>query len=152
LLSGNFGEKEDMKKSIWSNADMYGQMLVWLLSVVPFIFFFSSLFKANDFYMLLLVHGLGLLIIGVWQMVSTLINLLLAADEFKGFFRKNILIGTVLAVLFFCWVYSGNFKIPLPATKTYYNYILGLYFLLVDITAIRYWKYIGHYYKQINHG
>jgi len=141
-----------MKRSIWYDADIYGQMTAWLLSILPFIFFFSSLFKANDFYMLLLVHGLGLLIIGVWQMVSALVNLSLADKAYKQFFLKNIVIGAILTLVFACWVYSGNFKIPLPVTKTYYNYVLGIYFLLVDIAAIRYWKYIGHYYKQLNHG
>lgn len=141
----------DMKKTIWNDADVYGQMAVWLLSVLPFIFFFSSIFKANEFYTLLLVHGMGLLIIGVWQMVSALVNLLLANKADKQFFWKNILTGVILALAFVCWVYSGNFKIPLPASKTYYNYILGVYFLLVDIAAIRYWKHIRHYYKQLNH-
>jgi len=144
--------ESDMKRSIWNDADIYGQMAVWLLSILPFIFFFPSLFKANEFYMLLLIHGLVLLIIGVWQMVSALVNLLLAEKVYKQFFRKNILIGAILALVFVFWVYSGNFKIPLPVTKTYYNYVLGIYFLLVDIAAIRYWKHIQHYYKQLNHG
>lgn len=137
-----------MKKSIWANADIYGQLGVWLLSVLPFIFFFISLFKSNEFYTLMLVHALGLLIVGLWQIVSTLANLFIAETENKKFFRRNLLIALVLGIIFFAWVYTDNFKIPLPATKIYYNYVLGSYFLMVNIAAIRYWKYIGRYYKQ----
>lgn len=140
-----------MKKSIWANADVYGQLGVWLLSILPFIFFFVSLFKSNEFYTLLLLHALGLLIVGLWQAVSAMINLLIAEKDDKKFFTLNLLIALVLGSMFFAWVYSGNFKIPLPATKTYYNYVLGIYFLVVNIAAIRYWKYIGRYYKQKNY-
>lgn len=140
-----------MKKSIWANADVYGQLGVWLLSILPFIFFFVSLFKSNEFYTLLLLHALGLLIVGLWQAVSAMINLLIADKDDKKFFTLNLLIALVLGGMFFAWVYSGNFKIPLPATKTYYNYVLGIYFLVVNIAAIRYWKYIGRYYKQKNY-
>ncbi|TDO28660.1 hypothetical protein [Sediminibacterium goheungense] len=140
-----------MKKSIWANADVYGQLGVWLLSILPFIFFFVSLFKSNEFYTLLLLHALGLLIVGLWQVVSTMINLLIAEKDDKKFFTLNLLIALVLGSMFFAWVYSGNFKIPLPATKIYYNYVLGIYFLVVNIAAIRYWKYIGRYYKQKNY-
>ncbi len=137
-----------MKKSIWANADIYGQLGVWLLSVLPFIFFFTCLFNSNEFYTRMLVHALGLLIVGLWQIVSTLANLFIAETENKKFFRRNLLIALVLGIIFFAWVYTGNFKMPLPATKTYYNYVLGSYFLMVNIAAIRYWKYIGRYYKQ----
>ncbi len=140
-----------MKKSVWANADVYGQLGVWLLSILPFIFFFTSLFKSHELYTLLLVHALGLLIIGLWQVVSALVNLFMADKGDKKFFSRNLLIAGVLGGMFFVWVYSGNFKIPLPATKTYYNYVLGSYFLLVNIATIRYWKYIGRYYKQKNY-
>lgn len=140
-----------MKKSVWANADIHGQLGVWLLSMLPFIFFFTSLFKSNEFYTLMLVHALGLLIIGLWQVVSTLVNLVIAEKDNKKFFSHNLLIALVLGGMFFVWVYSGNFKIPLPATKTYYNYVLGMYFLVVNVAAIRYWKYIGRYYKQNNY-
>jgi len=140
-----------MKKSIWSNADVYGQIAVWLLSVIPFIYFFPEALRKNDFYMLILVHGLGLLIIGVWQMVSTLLNLLLATEEHKGFFRKNIWVGLVLGLVFFFWAHYGYFKVPLPPAEYRNGYFIGAYFLMVDIAAIRYWRYINRYYKQMNH-
>lgn len=140
-----------MKKSVWALADRYGQLGVWLLSILPFILFFASLFKSNEFYSLLLVHALGLLVLGLWQVVSTLVNLFIAKKEDKKFFSRNLMIALILGVLFFAWVYAGNFKIPLPATKTYDNYLLGMYFLVVNMAAIRYWKYTGHYYKQKNY-
>lgn len=140
-----------MKRSVWAGADIYGQLVVWILSVLPFVFFFSAVLKTSDFYLLLLVHGLGLLIVGIWQMASTLVNFFLSTGKHKAFFLKNGLMGVLLGLVFFCWVYSGNFKIPLPPGKIYYNYVLGIYFLCVDIAAIRYWKYIRNYYKQTQH-
>ncbi len=74
-----------MKKSVWANADVYGQLGVWLLSILPFIFFFTSLFKSHELYTLLLVHALGLLIIGLWQVVSALVNLFMADKGDKNF-------------------------------------------------------------------
>jgi len=141
-----------MKKSIWQDADIYGQVLVWALSVFPFIYAFSSLFVASELYIVLLVHGLGLLILGVWQMVSSLVNLLYAEQKEQKFFRNNVFTGLGLGLLFFFWAYTDHFKVPLPLTKEYYNYVLSGYFLVIDIAAIRYWLYIRKYYKQLNNG
>ncbi|MFN3667138.1 MAG: hypothetical protein ACK4S0_13310, partial [Sediminibacterium sp.] len=103
-----------MKKSIWQDADIYGQVLVWALSVFPFIYAFSSLFVASELYIVLLVHGLGLLILGVWQMVSSLVNLLYAEQKGQKFFRNNVFTGLGLGLLFFFWAYTDHFKVPLP--------------------------------------
>jgi hypothetical protein len=141
-----------MKKSIWCNADIYGQLAVWILSVLPFIFFIQEAFKKNDFYMLLLVHGLGLLIIGIWQMVSTLVNLLFAVEQNKMFFRRNLWVGLILGAVFFVWAYTDNTEFVLPPAKYPQAYLMAVYFLIIDITAFRYWRHINLYYKQINHG
>lgn len=141
-----------MKKSIWREADRYGQVVVWVLSVIPMVYAFSSLFVASELYILLLVHGLGLLILGVWQMVSSLVNLLYTDLKGQKFFRNNVFIGIGLGALFFYWIYTDHLKIPLPMTKEYYNYVVSGYFLLIDIAAIRYWLYIRKYYKQLNNG
>ncbi len=141
-----------MKTSIWREADRYGQVVVWVLSLIPMVYAFPSLFVASELYIILLVHGLGLLILGVWQMISSLINLLYSDEKGQKFFRTNVFIGIGLGILFFFWAYTDHFKVPLPLTKEYYNYIVSGYFLVIDIAAIRYWLYISKYYKQLNNG
>ena len=140
-----------MRKSIWCNADKYGQLAVWIFSVLPFLYFFREASKKGDFYMLLLIHGFGLMVIGLWQVISTMINFLYANTEHKPFFGKNIWVGLVLVLVFFVWVYSGNFSIQLPASQYHNIYFVAGYFLMVDIAVFRYWRYIHRYYKQISH-
>jgi len=137
-----------MQGSILHKADLYGQAVVWIMSWVPFIYFFSEAWKKSDFYMLILVHGLGLMIIGIWQLVSCLLNLLQANDVDSRFFRTNLLIGIILGVAFFIIASMGMLKIPLDNKKAYMVYVLGAYFLTIDVLAIRYWRKIYRYYQK----
>ncbi len=137
-----------MKGSILQKADIYGQAVVWVMSWVPFVYFFKDAFKRDDFYMLMLIHGLGLMIIGVWQLVSCLLNLLQSNDADSRFFRTNLLVGIVLGVAFFIMASSGMLKIPLSNRKAYMLYVLAIYFLTIDVLAIRYWRKIYRYYQK----
>lgn len=137
-----------MKGSILRQADFYGQAVVWIMSWVPFIYFFAEAVKKSDFYMLILVHGLGLMIIGIWQMVSCLLNLLQANDTDSRFFRTNLLAGIILGIAFFIMVSFGMLKIPLDTKKAYIVYVLAIYFLTIDVLAIRYWRKIYRYYQK----
>ena len=137
-----------MKGSILQKADIYGQAVVWVMSWVPFIYFFPQAFKKSDFYILILIHGLGLMIIGIWQLVSCLLNLLQANDADSRFFRTNLLIGIILGVGFFIMTSFGMLKIPSDNIKAYMVYILAIYFLTIDALAIRYWRKIYRYYQK----
>lgn len=137
-----------MQGSILQKADLYGQAVVWIMSWVPFVYFFSDAWKKSDFYMLILIHGLGLMIIGIWQMVSCLLNLLQANDVDSRFFRTNLLMGIILGVAFFIIASMGMLKIPLDNKKAYMVYVLGAYFLAIDVLAIRYWRKIYRYYQK----
>lgn len=137
-----------MKGLILHQADFYGQAVVWIMSWVPFIYFFAEAFKKSDFYMLILVHGLGLMIIGIWQMVSCLLNLLQANDTDSRFFRTNLLAGIILGIAFFIMASFGMLKIPLDTKKAYMVYVLAIYFLTIDVLAIRYWRKIYRYYQK----
>lgn len=138
----------NMKGSILQKADLYGQAVVWIMSWVPFIYFFPEAFKKSDFYMLILVHGLGLMIIGIWQMVSCLLNLLQANDVDSRFFRTNLLAGIILGVAFFIMSSFGMLKIPLDSKKAYMVYVLSIYFITIDVLAIRYWRKIYRHYQK----
>ena len=137
-----------MKGSILQKADLYGQAVVWIMSWIPFVYFFPEAFKKSDFYMLVLVHGLGLMIIGIWQMVSCLLNLLQANETDSRFFRTNLLAGIILGVAFFIMASFGMLKIPLDNRKAYMVYVLAFYFLTIDVLAIRYWRKIYRYYQK----
>lgn len=137
-----------MKGSTLQKADIYGQAVVWIISWIPFVYFFKEAFKRDDFYMLMLIHGLGLMIIGVWQLVSCLLNLLLSNDADSRFFRTNLLVGIILGVAFFIMASSGMLKIPLSNRKAYMLYVLAIYFLTIDVLAIRYWRKIYRYYQK----
>lgn len=136
-----------MKRSILYQADVFGQLLVWILSLLPFIFFVKDLSKQADFYLLLLVHGLGLMIIGVWQLTSSLLNWLQAEGQQAAFFRQNLVIGIVLGLGFFIWVSVGSFRLSVKPGKEYTMYLCLGYFVLIDILCIRYWRYIYRYYS-----
>lgn len=138
----------NMKGSILQKTDLYGQAVVWIMSWVPFIYFFPEAFKKNDFYMLILIHGLGLMIIGIWQMVSCLLNLLQANDVDSRFFRTNLLAGIILGVAFFIMSSFGMLKIPLDSKKAYMVYVLSIYFITIDVLAIRYWRKIYRHYQK----
>jgi hypothetical protein len=138
----------NMKGSILQKADLYGQAVVWIMSWVPFIYFFPEAFKKNDFYMLILIHGLGLMIIGIWQMVSCLLNLLQTNDVDSRFFRTNLLAGIILGVAFFIMSSFGMLKIPLDSKKAYMVYVLSIYFITIDVLAIRYWRKIYRHYQK----
>lgn len=137
-----------MKGSILHKADLYGQAVVWIASWLPFIYFFPEAFKKSDFYMLILIHGLGLMIIGIWQLVSCLMNLLQADHANSRFFRTNLLAGIILGILFFLMASFGMLKIPLANGKAYMVYVLGAYFVTIDVLAIRYWRKIYKYYQK----
>jgi uncharacterized membrane-anchored protein len=137
-----------MQGLILHKADLYGQAVVWIMSWVPFIYYFPEALKKNDFYLLILVHGLGLMIIGIWQLVSCLLNLLQANDADSRFFRTNLLIGIILGVAFFIIASMGMLKIPLNEKKGYMVYVLAMYFLAIDVLAIRYWRKIYRYYQR----
>lgn len=137
-----------MKGSILQKADIYGQAVVWVASWIPFFYFIREAVKKDDFFMLILIHGLGLMIIGIWQLVSCLLNLLQANDVDSRFFRTNLLIGIILGVAFFLMASFGMLKIPLDNSKVYMVYVLGAYFLIIDVLAIRYWRKIYHHYQK----
>ena len=137
-----------MQGSILQKADIFGQAAVWIMSWVPFVYFFPEALKKSDFYMLILVHELGLMIIGIWQLVSCLLNLLQANDTDSRFFRTNLLIGIILGVFFFIMASFGMLKIPLDNRKAYMVYVLAIYFITIDVLAIRYWRKIYRYYQK----
>lgn len=137
-----------MQHKILYKADLYGQAVVWMASWIPFIYFFREALKKNDFYMLILIHGLGLMIIGIWQMVSCLLNLLQSNEPDTFFFKSNLLTGIVLGVAFFLMASFGMLKIPLDNNKVHMVYVLGGYFLTIDVLAIRYWRKIYQYYQN----
>lgn len=138
-----------MKGSILQKADLYGQAVVWVMSIVPFIYYFPEAWKKSDFNMLILIHGLGLLIIGIWQLVSCLLNLLQANDSDSRFFRNNLLIGIILGVGFFVMASMGTLDVSMGKKKAYITYVvLGLYFLVIDVLAIRYWRKIFQHYQK----
>lgn len=137
-----------MTRSIWQKADLYGQLVVWIISVIPFIYFLPDAIKTSDYYVLFLVHGLGLMIIGLWQTTSAMINLLKAQTNMSVFFRNNLLVGLVLATAFVIWSYMGNVKVPLPPARAYASYYTCSYFLVIDFFSIRYWLFIRRYYRS----
>lgn len=137
-----------MQGSILQKADIFGQAAVWIISWVPFVYFFPEALKKSDFYMLILVHGLGLMIIGIWQMVSCLLNLLQANQTDGRFFKMNLLLGIILGIAFFLMAASGMWKIPFDNQKMYAVYVMAIYFLIIDVLVIRYWRKIYRYYQK----
>jgi hypothetical protein len=125
--------------------DYYGQMVLII----------AGLLLAIDYNSMgILFAGLAMLAVGVWQLLSTIFNLLNESTVDKTFFRNNlfIAIGYILVAVILWWVFnnSGMYKLE----EKLWFVMMGIPPLLI----FRYWigiskiYNVGFFKKKTTHG
>lgn len=131
--------------------DVYGQLIIWILAVLVFsIFGFDTRYLNNGAWVLVIFyHAVGLLVLGVWQMFSSIVYYIQLKEKAAEniFFRNNILTGIVLIFFFAIAVYALSNTAESKSKEFVGTSFMCFYFLLIHILAIRYWLYIKKLYS-----
>ncbi len=125
--------------------DYYGQMVLII----------AGLLLAIDYNSMgILFAGLAMLAVGVWQLLSTIFNLLNESTDDKTFFRNNlfIAIGYILVAIILWWVFnnSGMYKLE--------EKLLFIMMGIPPLLIFRYWigiskiYNVGFFKKETTHG
>ncbi|MBW0177614.1 hypothetical protein [Sediminibacterium sp.] len=131
--------------------DVYGQLIIWILTVLVFsIFWVDTRYLNNSAWVLVVFyHAVGLLVLGVWQMFSSIVYYIQLKEKTAEniFFRNNILTGIVLVIFFAIVVYALSNTAESKTKEITGTCFVCFYFLLIHILAIRYWLYIKKLYS-----
>ncbi len=131
--------------------DVYGQLIIWILTVLVFSsFWFDTRYLNNGAWVLVVFyHAVGLLVLGVWQMFSSIVYYIQLKEKAAEniFFRNNILTGIVLMIFFAIVVYALSNTEESKTKEMAGTCFVCFYFLLIHILAIRYWLYIKKLYS-----
>lgn len=121
--------------------DLYGQLTFMLLSLTPFLLIFSKGVNYKDVVFFYLYHALFLIVLGVWQVVSTVINYRTTTNEHvKKFLKNNLLIAFVYLLMFTALL---EFNV---LGKIMDAYLIGI-LLIADVLVIRYWLRLKNIYQ-----
>lgn len=131
--------------------DVYGQLIIWILAVLVFSnFWFDTRYLNNGAWVLVVFyHAVGLLVLGVWQMFSSIFYYIQLKEKAAEniFFRNNILTGIVLIIFFATVVYILSSREQSKTKEIVGTSFMCFYFLLIHILAVRYWLYIKKLYS-----
>lgn len=124
-----------------SKIDLYAQLSLMTLSLIPFGFLFESNVKSKDFIFMYLFHGLFLIVLGIWQITCSVLLYKKASDfDQKKYFKNN---------LFIALFYLGIFIIFLEvkSLRKFFDEGIVAFLLIADILVIRFWLYLKKYYQ-----
>jgi hypothetical protein len=120
--------------------------IVWVLLLVyllnnegSFELFYASLYQL-----------FAMIFFGTWQLVSTIIRSIITPYPSKSVVVLNLWVAGALLLLFTGLVVLLNSKIfeASDNASNIFYLIVGLYNLLVNIAAIRYWLVLRRYYAN----
>lgn len=121
--------------------DLYGQLTFMLLSLTPFLLIFSNGVNYKDVVFFYFYHALFLIVLGIWQVLSTVINYRTTIDESaKKFLKNNLLIAFVYLLIFTALL---EFDVLGKMLDTSLIAIL----CIADILVIRYWFRLKKMYQ-----
>lgn len=113
--------------------DLYGQLVLIVLSYLVLINIYS-----DDWLAPILYHGIFLILIAIWQIISTIKNIAAYDSTINtDFFKTNIQI----AVIYFTVYFYSLFTFGLSA------WFVVPSFLLAHILIIRYWRGLKKHYQ-----
>jgi hypothetical protein len=132
--------------------DLYGQAVTMLISLWPYLFFIwdGHLSGRQDWVIASLYHGLVLLVLGCWQLISSIVNALLMKEKNKNFFIQNALLGMVLGLAFLVFLWDGLDRAGLRPAQQWGDWLVVAYFLLIDVLSVRYWIHLRKTYKTLS--
>lgn len=114
--------------------DFYGQTALIIL----------GLLMALDYKgMGILFAGLAMLVLGVWQLLSSIANLANAGEMNKSFFRKNLFIASLFIVVAI-FIFAGLNKSFSNSVNEIIKFIM---FGISPILILRYWIGISKIYN-----
>lgn len=121
--------------------DLYAQLSLMVLSLIPFVFVFESKFRSSDFVFMYLFHGLFLIVLGIWQITcSVLLYKKTNHNIDKKYFRNN---------LFIALFYLGIFIVFLEVKtlRKFFDEGIVAFLLIADILVVRFWIYLKKFYQ-----
>lgn len=121
--------------------DLYGQLTFMVLSLTPFLLIFSRGVNYKDVVFFYFYHALFLIVLGVWQVLSTVVNYRTNADErVKKFLKNNLLIAFVYLLIFTALLEFDVLGKMLDTS------LIGI-LLIADALVIRYWFRLKKIYQ-----
>ncbi len=132
---------------IWRKLDLWGQLLVWFLSLVP-LYLLTNDRAGNGWGIVLLLHGLVLLVLGIWQATSSVTNLIRNNKGQGAIFRKNLWIAAGMILLFLLLMAVPATRGVMRSSAVLGRWLLFGYFLLVNLCCFRYWIVLKKFYRD----
>lgn len=122
--------------------DLYGQLILMLLSLTPFLLLLDNAANYKDAIFFYFYHALFLIVLGIWQVLSCIVNYKQTKnDKAKRFLKNNLLIALAYLIIFATLLEFDMLGKMLDIS------VIG-FLLIADGLIIRYWFYLKKLYQS----
>lgn len=131
---------------IWKWIDLYGQLLVWIASLLP-LWYMAPALQYEYWAVPLLMHAVGLMVLGIWQATGCVAHKVHHGATASPIFAKHLLKwGVVVVLVLIALMMDKLNSLPNLSRGTRKGILVGC-LVLVNLLCIQYWIHLRKYYR-----